>query len=114
MSKIIINNNNKMLMMSERHVSVLLSVSECHNHAAEGSQVRVEEPQQEAHLVDTYYRFCRYCRYYRYCRYLLTPVTRNTTQVTVTHGEDFSPSSRNLSCSVQQYLGSNIIYSPSR
>ena len=61
LSKIIINNNNKILM-SERHVSVLLSVSERHNHAAEVGQVRVEEPQQEAHLVDTY------CRYYRYCR----------------------------------------------
>ena len=48
----IINNNNKILMMSERHVSVLLSVSERHNHAAEVGQVRVEEPQQEAHLED--------------------------------------------------------------
>ena len=42
-------------MMSERHVSVLLSVSERHNHAAEVGQVRVEEPQQEAHLVDNVY-----------------------------------------------------------
>ena len=68
LSKIIINNNNnKVLMMSERHVSVLLSVSERHNHAAEVGQVRVEEPQQEAHLVDTYYRYCRYRRYCRYC-----------------------------------------------
>ena len=55
MVKMIINNNNKILM-SERHVTVLLSVSERHNHAAEVGQVRVEEPQQEAHLVDTYYR----------------------------------------------------------
>ena len=54
----IINNNNKILMMSERHVSVLLSVSERHNHAAEVGQVRVEEPQQEAHLVDN----STYCR----------------------------------------------------
>ena len=58
LSKIIINNNYKILMMSERHVSMLLSVSERHNHAAEVGQVRVEEPQQEAHLVDN----STYCR----------------------------------------------------
>ena len=58
MVKMIMNNNNK-IIMSERHVSMLLSVSERHNHAAEVGQVRVQEPQQEAHLVDTYDRYCR-------------------------------------------------------